>query len=178
MTDRPTAAIPDAPSSGATLEDVADGAREAFARFPTGVAVVTASADDGSPQGLTVASVVSHSMDPPTVSFNVGTTSWTGRVVRAADHLAVHLLAVGQEPLGRRFAARVSDRFAGLDWKPGDHDVPVLAGAQAVLTCRRAAVFEHGDHAIVLGTVIDIQVDDRAPLVYHDRRYRGLGDTP
>lgn len=158
-----------------TTDRLAAGLREAFAHYPTGIAVTTTNHPDGTPHGLTVSSLVSHSIAPPTVSFNVAIGSRSHRLLRANDHLAVNLLAAGQEALARRFASNVDDRFADVPWHRGPHQVPVLHGALAVLTCRRAATFNHGDHTIILGELVDASVHDRRPLVYHRRDYRVLG---
>ena len=50
---------------------------------------------------------------------------------------------------------------------------PLLDDSIAWLECRTLAVYDGGDHDIVLGEVIEVGLGDRdgAPLVYHRSRY-------
>ncbi|MEV4443163.1 flavin reductase family protein [Streptomyces sp. NPDC049577] len=148
--------------------------RDAASTFCTGVAVVTA-VDGTSAVGLTVQSFVSLSLDPPYVTFCPSRTSASWPRIRAAGRLAVNVLAWDQGELGRRFASRGTDRFAGVDWRPGANGAPLLAGA---LTCFEADVdreFPGGDHVIVVARVTRAErLREAAPLLYFRRTYHGL----
>jgi flavin reductase (DIM6/NTAB) family NADH-FMN oxidoreductase RutF len=54
--------------------------------------------------------------------------------------------------------------------------MPVLDVAMAVLECRTRAVYDGGDHDILLGDVVGLWVDaaPRSPLVYFEGSYRQL----
>ena len=56
--------------------------------------------------------------------------------------------------------------------------MPVLDIATAVLECRTRAVYDGGDHDIVLADVVGLWSDpsDRNPLLYVEGRYRRLAD--
>ena len=85
--------------------------REAFGRFATGVAFVTARVD-GTPLGLIVSSFAAVSLDPPLVSFCPARTSLTWRRMREAGAFGVHVLATWHGEFARRAAAPGADRFA------------------------------------------------------------------
>ena len=89
----------------------------------------------------------------------------------AASHFAVHVLAVDQEELSLRFAARGSEKFAGLDLERGTDQVPLLRGCSARFQCRTAFRHEGGDHVIFVGAVESFDNSDRPPLVFHGGRY-------
>jgi flavin reductase (DIM6/NTAB) family NADH-FMN oxidoreductase RutF len=146
--------------------------RSLLRRHAAGVVVITATRD--SPVGFTATSFTSVSLQPPLVSFclNRGSSSWPA--VSVADHVAVHVLANGQEQLARTFATSGIDRFAGpTRWRTGQYGLPVLDGALAVLVCRVAERIEAGDHAIVLAEPVDGEhlAGEAAPLLYHMGQY-------
>ena len=70
-----------------------------------------------------------------------------------------------------------AEQFRAIDYEVDAHGTPVLAGVMMVLLCTRHAVYDAGDHSIVLGLVTDIRKADadRRPLVYFDRSYRRVG---
>ena len=56
------------------------------------------------------------------------------------------------------------------------HDVPLLEGALATMECTTVAVHPGGDHAIVLGEVVDLQLPAVAgdALVFYRGQYGSL----
>ncbi|NJC72274.1 flavin reductase family protein [Planosporangium thailandense] len=155
-----------------TLAIQPDLFRSLLRRHAAGVVVITTTGD--TPVGFTATSFTSVSLQPPLVSFCLhrGSSSWPA--VSVADHVAVHVLTDGQEQVARTFAASGIDRFAApTRWRTGQHGLPVLDGALAVLVCRVVERIEAGDHAIVLAEPVDGEhlTDDSAPLLYHMGRY-------
>ena len=94
-------------------------------------------------------------------------TSWP-RIV-AAGAFCVNILAEHQEALCRTFAVSGGDKFAGVGWHPGTAGTPVLEGTLAWVECRLEAIYEAGDHELVVGKVLDLGVREGAPLLF----YRG-----
>jgi flavin reductase (DIM6/NTAB) family NADH-FMN oxidoreductase RutF len=93
--------------------------------------------------------------------------------VARTRHVAVHLLADGQQQLARTFATSGIDRFADpAAWRPGPYDVPILDGTLAWLLCRVIDRVIAGDHAFVLAEpVLARQGGAGTPLLYHDGGY-------
>jgi 3-hydroxy-9,10-secoandrosta-1,3,5(10)-triene-9,17-dione monooxygenase reductase component len=56
-------------TSGSTTHIDGQRFRQVLGSYPTGVTVVTAIAEDGSPAGMAVGSFTSVSLDPPLVAF-------------------------------------------------------------------------------------------------------------
>jgi len=156
----------------------AESFRAAFRRHPAGVVVVTADAGEG-PAGLTATSLASVSLDPPMVSLAVADASSIWRTLVRAECFVVNLLAEEHALVAQRFAARGIDRFAApIRWERLPTGEPVLLDAASWLRCRTEQRVRVGDHHLVIGEVIDALVDPEAsPLVYHDRRYHGLGES-
>ena len=146
--------------------------RTAFGHYATGVAVVTTVARDGYPAGITVNSFSSVSLDPPLILWCLRRGSASRDAFTTADHFAVNILAAGQEPVARRFAARTAGRFAGQWWCPGPRGMPLLHDTLGVFICRRARQIDGGDHLIIIGHLEEYEVTQgRSPLVFYGGRY-------
>lgn len=134
-------------------------------------------------RGITIGSFTSVSLNPPLISFNVQCRSRIHPLIVAADRFAIHILSADQVALSEHFAApNLSDeeQFRTVAHQLGPDRTPILDGVLAVITCTRHAVYEAGDHSILLGRVLHIDdgVADR-PLVYYNRAYHSLdGDLP
>ena len=136
----------------------------------SGVAVVTARRADGNPAGLLATSIAAYSDSPPSIMVSVAHASRSHAVlVEHARAFGVHLLGRHQEQTARVFAGRSDDKYAKLDWQ-WDHEVPHLAGAVSYLRCARSAVFDHYDHSVLIGDVLDGGNEDGEPLLWVRRR--------
>jgi 3-hydroxy-9,10-secoandrosta-1,3,5(10)-triene-9,17-dione monooxygenase reductase component len=146
-----------------------DGARfrQVLGHFPTGVTVVTASTDEG-PVGLCVGSFTSVSLHPPLVAFCAGDSSTSYPRIEAAGHFCVNILAEEQEEVARVFADKGDDKFAGIGWRPSVvTGAPVINDVLAWIDCRIEAIHEAGDHWIVVGRALDLEIGhEGGPLVF------------
>jgi 3-hydroxy-9,10-secoandrosta-1,3,5(10)-triene-9,17-dione monooxygenase reductase component len=151
--------------------------REVLGHFSTGVAIVTAHHRDG-PVGMTCQSVVSLSLDPPLVLFCAARTSTSWPRIRQSGHFCLNILATDQEELGVAFARSGGDKFAGVEWEPGRSGAPILAGALAHVQCELEAVHPGGDHEIVVGRVVDMEIRrDAYPLLFFRGSFGSLTAT-
>jgi flavin reductase (DIM6/NTAB) family NADH-FMN oxidoreductase RutF len=141
--------------------------RQVLGHFPTGVTVVTAAGPDG-PVGMCVGSFASVSLDPPLVAFFAGKSSTSYPGIEAAGHYCVNILADDQEELARIFAGKAENKFSGVGWKPAPGTgAPVLNDVLAWIDCRIDTVHEAGDHWVVLGRVLDLEIGhEGGPLVF------------
>jgi flavin reductase (DIM6/NTAB) family NADH-FMN oxidoreductase RutF len=147
------------PVDGATL-------RRAAGAYPSGVTIITADAG-GSPVGLTVSSFTSVSLDPPLLLVCVARTASSLSAFRSGSPIGINVLASDQAWLARRFASRHDDRFQGVEYRPGPHGVPLLAGVAAWLDCHVARIYDGGDHVILLTRAHSVYRSEAAPLLYH-----------
>ena len=149
--------------------------RRALGSFVTGVTIVTARGPGGEPVGLTVNSFNSVSLDPPLVLWSLALRATSLPSFREAGSWAVHVLAAGQEDMSARFATPGADRFSGLEVDDGPEGAPQLPGFAARFGCEATFEYEGGDHAIFVGHVVDLQLRDAEPLVFHGGRYSRVG---
>ena len=127
--------------------------RSAFGTFMTGVTVVTAHGQDGTPIGFTANSFTSVSLDPPLVLVCLANSSQNHATLVQAEGFAVNILAEDQIEVSNTFARPVTDRFATVDWKSGPHGAPILDGVTAWFDCSMHKTVDAGDHVILIGHV-------------------------
>ena len=61
------------------------------------------------------------------------------------------------------------------NWSAGETRVPLLDGSLGSFECKRHAVYEAGDHFILVGDVVRAQFEPRRdPLLYFRGKYRRL----
>ena len=149
--------------------------RDALGCFATGVTVVTCVDDGGRPTGLTVNSFTSVSLDPPLLLVCVHKMAAAADPLTAASHFAVNVLQTGQQPASIRFSTRQEDRFGATPWSCGEAGAPILKDSLGVFECERFAVYDGGDHHILVGQVVKASFDAGVdPLLYFRGLYRRL----
>jgi flavin reductase (DIM6/NTAB) family NADH-FMN oxidoreductase RutF len=148
--------------------------RHALGQFATGVNVVTARGEDGAPVGMTVNSFSSASLDPPLVSWCVRCDAPSAQAFTAASHFAIHVLDAAHAHLARQFSTPAPDKFAGVDFRDGLGDAPVLAGAIAHFECRNVQLVEVGDHIMLIGEIERYEVSGGEPLIFHCGDFRSI----
>ena len=141
--------------------------------------VVTTTAPDGTPHGLTVNSLVSLSLEPPQLIVCLKRANRSYAAFADATHFAVNVLAEDQLPLSRFFASDRERKFDDVPHHAGAASgAPLLAGAHAWLECAvadRLAVV--GTHVIVIGSLLAFGLSDAPPLLFHRGTYHRLGDV-
>ncbi len=153
--------------------------RQAFGRFATGVSVLTTRWQDLD-YAMTANSLTSVSLDPPLMLFCVHEDSRFGEAVRSSGVWALSILPASARAAASWLAtpARpVRGQLASIPHRRGVvHDVPLLDGALATMECTTVAVHPGGDHAIVVGEVVDLQLpaDVGEALVFYRGRYGSL----
>ncbi|WP_226780936.1 flavin reductase family protein [Oceaniglobus trochenteri] len=151
--------------------DTSRAFRDALGQFATGVTVVTTATPDG-PLGITANSFASVSLDPPLVLWSPARAARRFPVYEAAQHFAIHVMGAEQAGLCNAFV-RDGAAFGDLDWAPGPSGAPLIEGCLARFECERYAVHDGGDHAIIVGRVLNAQSRPGAPLVFSAGQYGG-----
>ena len=147
--------------------------RTVLGNFPTGVTVVTA-APDGKPAGFTVGSFTSVSLDPAMVAFLPDKSSDTWPAIERHGSFCVNVLSELQQDLSNRFASKDDDKFDGVAWSPASTGAPLLDGCLAWMDCDIEHIYEGGDHWIVVGRVLELEVSDgvdAGPLLFFQGGY-------
>jgi flavin reductase (DIM6/NTAB) family NADH-FMN oxidoreductase RutF len=156
-------------------EVTASDFRHAMRQLTGGVSVITAGKGRDI-SGMTVTSVSSLAVDPPSliVSLNRESSSWP--LVKRYGFFGVNILTSDQIDIAERFTGKGglkgADRFTGAKWITRASGVPLLDGALAAIDCEVEDIVERHSHAIVIGRVLDVAVSGRtAALAYWQGRY-------
>jgi flavin reductase (DIM6/NTAB) family NADH-FMN oxidoreductase RutF len=160
--------------------------REAFRKvmghFATGVTVLTARRG-ATVHGMTANAVMSVSLDPLLVLAAVDVRARMLEVLDVGQPFAVNMLAVGAEPLARRFAGQPDrpGRSRAIRFRPtGPEEAPILEEALAAVRCQVNERVPAGDHVLVLSHVTELFAtpDPLEPLIFFRGRYRRLRSVP
>ncbi len=152
--------------------------RRAFGNFATGVTIVTTLDGAGNPCGFTANSFTSVSIDPPLLLVNIAKSAYGCDVFTASRGFAVNILAREQRELSNRFAAAGTDKFAGLEWRAGGSESPIIDGVVAWFDCEHHQQVDAGDHIILIGRILQYDYNTHSPLGFCRGAYVSFGLTP
>lgn len=151
--------------------------RDALAQFATGVTVIAARRGDSRFTGFTANSFTSVSLDPPMVLVCVYQDARFHDAVLASGEWGVSILAADARPSAVWLATHGRPLAGQLDPVP-HHRGPVTGvalvdGSLATLECRTVATHPAGDHTVVIGEVVAIDLPDHASdaLTYYRGQY-------
>ena len=143
--------------------------RDAMGKFATGVTVLLTE-NEGETHGMTANGFMSVSLDPKLVVISIGHKAKFLEKVTQSKKFTVNILAEDQERYSRHFAGRPEEvvEFGTLS------GLPVLNGAIAQIACEVVSEHVEGDHTLFVGRVMDLQLEDKNPLLFFSGKYRKL----
>jgi flavin reductase (DIM6/NTAB) family NADH-FMN oxidoreductase RutF len=156
-------------------EAPADDFRGAMRHLVGAVSVITTGRGSDI-TGMTVTSVSSLSLDPPTLIVSINRTSSTWPVLKRYGIFGVNVLTSDQLDIAERFSGQNGlkgrGRFVGGDWIARGPGAPLLIGAAAAIDCEVEDVIERHSHAIVIGRVRDLLLSKHeSALAYWHGKY-------
>jgi flavin reductase (DIM6/NTAB) family NADH-FMN oxidoreductase RutF len=149
--------------------------RSAMRHLTGGVSVITVGRDRDI-SGMTVTSVSSLSVDPPSLIVGINRSSSSWPLLKSYGFFGVNILNADQLDIAERFTGKDglkgAERFAGAEWTTSASGVPLLVGALAAIDCEVEDIVERHSHAIVIGRALDIKLSSRAAaLAYWQGQY-------
>ena len=148
--------------------------RSVLGRFASGITVVTTHDNAGRDHGMTASAFSSLSLEPPLILVCIANDATMAPVFAKAETFAVNILSEAQEPLSRRFAGKLDDRFVGVGYARGQLGDVLLEDVLAWMQCRVVARYPAGDHVILVGQVEFADARDARPLLYYRAGYAQL----
>jgi flavin reductase (DIM6/NTAB) family NADH-FMN oxidoreductase RutF len=137
--------------------------------------VVVISARDGDGyRGLTASSLVSISIEPPTVLVALDREAATRNAVVQGKAFNVSVLTRSQEFIADRLAGRaptIDATWLQIPHRLGSNGIPLIDGCAAWLECRLTQVHAAGDHDICVGEVVAATIGAGDPLILWDRTF-------
>ena len=112
------------------------------------------------------------SMEPPLVMLGVSKKSLSLEMIRTSRVFSVNFLLKSQKDLAEHFikpASRVGKKFGDIPFTLGRTGTPILDSTPYYLECEVREIAEGGDHAVVIGEVVEVGLKrDAEPLVMSD----------
>ncbi|MDH2348365.1 flavin reductase family protein [Bradyrhizobium sp. SSUT77] len=151
-----------------------------MATAPGPATVVTSFTKDGAPCGLTMTAVCSVSLMPPLALACLSNSSNTLAALKETEAFSINYLTEGAEDLAMHFAKKSSSKFGTTEWSRPERGIggPLLLTIAAYAACKVINIFDVGDHAVVIGEVVEGGVRAGAvALAYADRRFFSLANA-
>ena len=150
--------------------------------FATGVCIATTYLDEGTERrhdAITVNSLTSVSLEPPLISLCLRHGSSFLADLLATGKWALSILEGGEDATAARFAAGRAARtiaLAALAASAGERTGALVLDGHAWLECELWDGFDVGDHKMVVGRVVSVNITapERAALAFLHGRYRSL----
>ncbi len=154
--------------------------RSAWRKFPTGVTVITTGDEGGGVQGMTVASVLSVSSQPPMVLVSVGRQQHTFGNLEREGRFGLNFLSDAQTDWAEFFALPAGERTADPpgSYRVAQSGVGIIEGSLAFLDCHVVTKHDAGDHVLFVAQVDAAEGREGSPLVYLEGEYLSLDQDP
>ncbi|KAI8983497.1 flavin reductase like domain-containing protein [Pilobolus umbonatus] len=168
---------------------VIENVRGIMRKVPQPVVVVTTAKteDPDHKRGITVSSFTSVCLHPqPLVSFCVRIPSRASELLHSSGSMVLNMLSHEQVQQSIAFSSPSADQFKNvLHYDDPITGLPVLMGTLGAMHCEAYKTLELGDHELWITKVLRVEEgvggehgvrEESKPLLYHDRRYRSVGD--
>lgn len=138
-------------------------------RDMAGTVAIISTEVEGERHGMAATSVISLSMDPPSVLFCVNRDASIHGPLMRRSAAAINILGNDQASLCKVFSGgeKGAARFRHGTWHTGPEGLPCLAEAVETLVVRCQEQFAHGTHTVFSGDILNVLPGTaRSPLVY------------
>ena len=152
---------------------IQDNFRLAMRRYIYSVSIMSNKDNADNPNAITVSSVTSISMDPPSLLICINKSSRIHNSIELGSKFCINLLNNEQEDLSNICSDEdmYDQRFKDENWNLDS--IPFLKNAQANMFCKVDKLTSYHTHTIVVGLVEDANyADEISTLTYVDGKYR------
>jgi len=152
---------------------IQDNFRLAMRRYIYSVSIMSNKDNDDNPNAITVSSVTSISMDPPSLLICINKSSRIHNSIELESKFCINLLNNKQEDLSNICSDEdmYDQRFKNENWNLDG--IPFLKNAQANIFCKVDKLTSYHTHTVVIGLVEDANyADEISTLTYVDGQYK------
>ena len=152
---------------------IQDNFRQAMRRYIYSVSIMSNKDDNGNSNAITVSSVTSISMDPPSLLICINKSSRIHDTLQIGSKFCINLLKKDQEDLSNICSDEESyeERFNNENWDT--EEIPFLSNAQANIFCKVDKLTSYHTHTIVVGLVENANhTNEISTLTYVDGKYK------
>ena len=150
--------------------------KAAMSCFASGVTIVTTLDGSGQPAGFTANSFCSVSFRPPLILICLDRTANGYPAFTQCKLFAVSMLRDHHVDMAQRFATKRTDKFEASPFALTAHGMPAVTDALCVVVCLMERLLDAGDHVVLLGRVVDVEVGDGSPMIYFSRAFHRLAE--
>jgi flavin reductase len=134
-------------------------------RFTSSVCIITAGYHFKF-NGMTATAVCSVSAEPPSMLIAVNQENRSHALIENAGAFAINVLSSVQQSLAVHFSSRPVKPFAGINYRLGSVNSPIIEGCAAYLECVVDTQLRSGTHSIFVGRVVASGATEHLPLCY------------
>ena len=152
---------------------IQDNFRLAMRRYIYSVSIMSNKDNAGNPNAITVSSVTSISMNPPSLLICINKSSRIHNSIELGSKFCINLLNNEQEDISNICSDEdmYDQRFKDKNWNLDG--IPFLKNAQANIFCKVDKLTSYHTHSIVIGLVEDAKyADEISTLTYVDGEYK------
>ena len=152
---------------------IKDNFRLAMRRYIYSVSIMSNKDNADNPNAITVSSVTSISMDPPSLLICINKSSRIHDTIELGSKFCINLLNSNQQNLSNICSDEemYDQRFKDKNWNLDD--IPFLQNAQANIFCKVDKLTSYHTHTIVVGLVEDANyADEISTLTYVNGEYK------
>ena len=139
----------------------------------TSTVTVISAKDRENKQAMTATSVVSLSLDPPTMLVCINHEALIHDVMKEEVGFCINILSVGQESLADICSIKGKERQRFLEGNWSEiNDIPYNKDSQSSIFCNCIKAIDCATHTIYLGEIIEVfNQSSFNPLLYKDGNY-------
>jgi len=152
---------------------IQDNFRLAMRRYIYSVSIMSNKDNADNLNAITVSSVTSISMDPPSLLICINKSSRIHDTIELGSKFCINLLNSNQQNLSNICSDEdmYDQRFKDKNWNLDD--IPFLQNAQANIFCKVDKLTSYHTHTIVVGLVEEANyADEISTLTYVDGEYK------
>jgi flavin reductase (DIM6/NTAB) family NADH-FMN oxidoreductase RutF len=153
-------------------------------KFVTNIGLITTDGPEG--PNIMAAEWTRHvSYSPSLLAINIYTNHATYRNIRHSKEFGVNICAADQSLVSSVAGGAKGSEVGKIGalkelgasfYKAKKINALMLSGASMNAECRVLKEEMVGDHAMIIGEVLEVSASDKPPLVYHGGRYYNLGE--
>ena len=140
--------------------------KKTLSMFSTGITIVTAIDNLGSPIGMTVNSFSSVSLNPPLILWSIDKKQPSYNFFKNSNGYVVNILSKNQLDLCNIFSSKSKSKFKNINWQRSNNGFPLIDNCLAWFDCIKWNDYPGGDHQILVGEVTDFNFCNLEPLTY------------
>ena len=149
--------------------------KDAMGHLASGISVLACKSSDGL-CGITISSLKSVGIQPPTISVCVEGQSQMINAIRESGKFGVTVLRQEQCEIAKHFAnANIpqTERFSQMRYEL-INGCPIIVGGLSAMTCSVIQEIKISGNVVFFGEVTDVQSNPGDPLIYYFREWHAL----